>query len=99
MYRLAILTAGPREAPEIAAVFDELRLSGFIEGQNLTVDGRGFRARDDSLSAIAAEIVKSAADATSVIPRTGAGNLEGLITRESSAPGFRSAHPGYPTNS
>jgi putative tryptophan/tyrosine transport system substrate-binding protein len=63
MYRLAILTAGPREAPEIVAIFDELRLNGFVEGQNLTVDGRGFRTRDENLPATAAEIVKSAPDA------------------------------------
>jgi putative tryptophan/tyrosine transport system substrate-binding protein len=63
MYRLAILTAGPREAPEIVAIFDELRLSGFIEGQNLTVDGRGFRTRDENLSATVAEIIKSGPDA------------------------------------
>ena len=41
-YRLGMLAGGPREAPPIAAFFDELRLNGFIDGQNLIVDEHGF---------------------------------------------------------
>jgi putative tryptophan/tyrosine transport system substrate-binding protein len=44
-YRLAYLRAVSRRTPTFAAVLDELRLAGFIEGQNLTVldDDRFFR--------------------------------------------------------
>jgi putative ABC transport system substrate-binding protein len=37
-YWLGILIQSPRHAPATLALFDELRLNGFIEGQNLTVN-------------------------------------------------------------
>ena len=43
IYRLGFLTARPRAIPEYDAFFDELGRNGFIEGQNLIVDARGFR--------------------------------------------------------
>jgi putative ABC transport system substrate-binding protein len=53
--------------PLPAIVFDpffvELRQHGFIEGQNLSVDRRGFDAPYDRFAVIAAEIVKAAPDA------------------------------------
>jgi putative ABC transport system substrate-binding protein len=48
----------PLPATVFASFFSELRQHGFIEGQNLTVDRRGFDANYDQLSTIAAEIVK-----------------------------------------
>lgn len=42
VYRLGVLSAAQRPAPHIAAIFDELQRSGFVEGQNLRIDsGRG----------------------------------------------------------
>jgi len=37
-YRLGGLFPSPREAPQNVAMFEELARSGFIEGQNLTID-------------------------------------------------------------
>ncbi len=63
IYRIGFLTAGPREAAQYVAFFDELRMTGFIDGQNLAVAGRGFGLRNEQLSEAAATIVKSAPDA------------------------------------
>src|SRR5262245_44059162 len=41
-YHLAFVSANPREAPQHLALLDELRQDGFVEGQNLMVDQRGF---------------------------------------------------------
>jgi hypothetical protein len=35
-YRLAVLVGGQRSASHIAAFFDELQTSGFVDGLNLT---------------------------------------------------------------
>ena len=32
-YRLGVLVPTPRQSPAVLALFDELRLNGFIEGQ------------------------------------------------------------------
>jgi putative ABC transport system substrate-binding protein len=45
------------------ALFDELRLNGFIEGQNLQVLPGGFEVGNDHLSELAAALVKAAPDA------------------------------------
>jgi putative ABC transport system substrate-binding protein len=37
-YRVGGLSSGTRNGPPIAAMFDELRRFGFIEGQNLTIE-------------------------------------------------------------
>jgi putative tryptophan/tyrosine transport system substrate-binding protein len=63
VYRLGFLVSHAREAPWIVALFDELRLSGFIEGQNLIVVPDGFNARDDQLAERVAAIVNAAPDA------------------------------------
>lgn len=42
VYRLGVLSASQKSAPHIAAFFDELRRLGFVDGQNLRTDGRGF---------------------------------------------------------
>ena len=41
-YRLGGLFAGPRDAPQHVALFDGLRRVGFVLGQNLNVDARGY---------------------------------------------------------
>ena len=40
IYRLGILGPGPRDNRGFPAFFDELRRSGFVEGQNLQIDFR-----------------------------------------------------------
>jgi len=45
-YRLGFLNPAPRESVAVAALFDELRLNGFIEGKNLTVIPEGFEIRN-----------------------------------------------------
>jgi putative ABC transport system substrate-binding protein len=61
-YRLGGLHPSPREAPQTVALFEELRRSGFIEGQNLTVDWRGYGQRVQLVSEFAAELVNGQVD-------------------------------------
>jgi putative tryptophan/tyrosine transport system substrate-binding protein len=61
VYRLAVLVPIPASA--FTAFFDELRRQGFVEGQNLTVDRRGFDGRYDQFADLAAELVKGGPDA------------------------------------
>ena len=61
-YRLGIITGGAHEAPRIAAFFDELRVFGFVEGQNLTVIAGGFDLRGPQFVEYARTLVKSAPD-------------------------------------
>ena len=62
-YRLGFLIPTSRQTPAVAAFFDELRLNGFIEGQNLTVVPGGFDVRNEDLAGRAAALVKAAPDA------------------------------------
>jgi putative tryptophan/tyrosine transport system substrate-binding protein len=62
-YRLGFLVPHAREAPWVVAFFDELRLSGFIEGQNLIVVPGSFDIRDDQIAESVTAIVKAAPDA------------------------------------
>jgi putative ABC transport system substrate-binding protein len=39
IYRLGVLVPAARESAAVRAMFDELRLNGFVEGQNLAVIG------------------------------------------------------------
>jgi putative tryptophan/tyrosine transport system substrate-binding protein len=61
-YRLGIMTGGPREAPRIAAFFDEFKVFGFTESQNLTVVAGGFGLRRDQFAEYARTLVKSNPD-------------------------------------
>jgi len=63
MYRLGALTLTPREAPPVLAFFDELRLNGFVEGENLTVIAGSFGNIEDHLAERAAALVNAAPDA------------------------------------
>src|SRR5215813_1449307 len=62
-YRLGFLLPSPRQIPPIDALFDELRLNGFIEGKNLAVVPGGFEATDDNVAERAAALVSAAPDA------------------------------------
>jgi putative ABC transport system substrate-binding protein len=62
VYRLGVMVGQSRDSAMVAAFFDELRLLGFIEGQNLTIVAGDFGLRDEQRPALAAEIVKLAPD-------------------------------------
>ncbi len=62
-YVLGVLNAQGREAPNFPPFFDELRRLGFVEGENLIVDGRGYAARTEQFSALAQELAKVKVDA------------------------------------
>jgi putative tryptophan/tyrosine transport system substrate-binding protein len=62
-YRVGFLNPSPRHTPPMLALFDELRLNGFIEGQNLLVLPGGFEVGNDHLAELAAALVKAAPDA------------------------------------
>jgi putative ABC transport system substrate-binding protein len=61
-YRVGALSAGPRDSPPTVAMFDELRRSGFIGGQNLTIDWRQFSLHVDRIPEFAADLVRSKVD-------------------------------------
>jgi putative tryptophan/tyrosine transport system substrate-binding protein len=60
-YKLAVLSANPREAPQYVALLEELRRQGFIEAQNMAI--RGFALRGELLREFAIEAVKEGVDA------------------------------------
>src|SRR5262249_19598071 len=62
-YHLGFLSANPREATQNMALLDELRRAGFVEGQNLVVDQRGFSTDYDKFPEVAASLVKAPVDA------------------------------------
>src|SRR5271170_4834387 len=49
IYRLAVMTGTPRQAPRMVAFFDELKTLGFVEGQNLKIVAGGFELRNGSV--------------------------------------------------
>ncbi|HEY7245673.1 MAG TPA: ABC transporter substrate-binding protein [Xanthobacteraceae bacterium] len=61
-YHLGALYPSPREAPQVVAIFEELRQSGFIESRNLMIDWRVYGSRVELLSKFAAELVKAKID-------------------------------------
>ena len=63
IYRLGFLNPSPRHAGPMVALFDELRLNGFIEGQNLEVLPGGFEVGNDHLPELAEVLVRAAPDA------------------------------------
>jgi ABC-type uncharacterized transport system substrate-binding protein len=61
-YRIGFLLPTNRQSPSVQALFDELRLSGFIEGQNLTVVSEAFEATDDRLAERAQSLIDAKPD-------------------------------------
>jgi putative ABC transport system substrate-binding protein len=57
---IGVLIPLPRQL--LPALFEELREQGFIEGQNLQVDERGFQSGFEQFSAIAEQLVRSKVD-------------------------------------
>ncbi len=68
IYRIGFLGPAPRQSPTVTAFFDELRLNGFIEGQNLTVLPGGFGVPNDQLANVAASLVAAAPDVINAGP-------------------------------
>jgi putative ABC transport system substrate-binding protein len=62
IYRLGDLHFSPRNAPWNAALFDAVKADGFIDGQNLLVDEKGFGLHVEQLAEHAAAIVKAQVD-------------------------------------
>jgi putative tryptophan/tyrosine transport system substrate-binding protein len=62
IFRLGVLIYSSKNATAPAAFFDELRVFGFVDGQNLKIDGGGFGLRDEQLPEIVAAMAKSPPD-------------------------------------
>jgi putative tryptophan/tyrosine transport system substrate-binding protein len=62
IYRLGFLFPPARESPAVAAVFDELRLNGFAEGQNLVIVSSAFGYKNDQIASLAASLVAASPD-------------------------------------
>jgi putative tryptophan/tyrosine transport system substrate-binding protein len=76
-YRLAVVGGRTRDSDIFAAFFDELRLYGVVEGQNLTVLPEGFGLRNEQFQGIAAATVNVAPDV--IIP---SGDLAARIVQD-----------------
>jgi putative ABC transport system substrate-binding protein len=63
IYRLGVLSGASRDAPYVAAMFDELREAGFAEGQNLMILPGSFGVGNERLAEVASTFVKAAPDA------------------------------------
>ena len=62
-YRIGFVVPVARDAPAIVAFLDELRLRGFIEGQNLVVLPGGFEVRSEQIAEAVSSVVRAAPDA------------------------------------
>src|SRR6266511_1622376 len=62
VYRLGAMIPAGRQTPAVLAFFDEMRLFGFIENQNLIVLANGFGVRNDELVERAEALIKAAPD-------------------------------------
>jgi putative tryptophan/tyrosine transport system substrate-binding protein len=62
IYHLGCLFSAPIDAPHQVALVDGLRRSGFIEGQHLAIDRRGYGLRVDQFDEHAAELVRTGVD-------------------------------------
>jgi putative tryptophan/tyrosine transport system substrate-binding protein len=103
-YLLGLLVPLPRESPAIAALFDELRLNGFVEGQNLILIPGGFGVPNDQIASVAASVVAASPDALVAGPQVPLRALQKLtrtipvigMTEDMVADGFAAslARPG-----
>jgi putative tryptophan/tyrosine transport system substrate-binding protein len=62
VYRIGYMSTTPRRPPTFAILLDELRLAGFIEGQNLTVLEGGFGAIGNELATATTALVDATPD-------------------------------------
>jgi putative tryptophan/tyrosine transport system substrate-binding protein len=63
LYRLGVMTGAARAAARMVGFLDELKVLGFVEGQNLKIVAGGFDVRDDQFAEVAATLTKAAPDA------------------------------------
>src|SRR6516162_6393582 len=61
-YRIGFLRPSPRNSPAAVAMFDQLRLNGFVEGQNLIVVPGGFGVPNDQIAGVVASLVAASPD-------------------------------------
>jgi putative tryptophan/tyrosine transport system substrate-binding protein len=61
-YRIGFLFPSTRDSPAVVAFFDELRLNGFVEGQNLVVIPGGFGVPNDQIVGVVASLVAGSPD-------------------------------------
>ncbi len=66
-YRVGGLSVTPRNSQGAAAMFDELKRLGFIEGQNLIIDWRQYGPGIELIPELASELVKTRVDVMVVI--------------------------------
>jgi ABC-type uncharacterized transport system substrate-binding protein len=62
IYRIGFLLPTPRKERVVDALFDELRLHGLVEGQNVLVLGEGFGASFDQVPKVASALVAASPD-------------------------------------
>jgi putative tryptophan/tyrosine transport system substrate-binding protein len=62
VYRLGLISGSAREAPRTLALIDELKASGFVEGQNLRIINDGFGLRAEQFAKVAATLAQSTPD-------------------------------------
>jgi putative ABC transport system substrate-binding protein len=62
-YRIGFLLPSTRDSPAVVALLDELRLNGFVEGQNLVVLPGGFGVTNDQIAGVVASLVAASPDA------------------------------------
>src|SRR5262249_7327917 len=62
-HRLGVLHNQGPQSPQFPPFYDELRRLGFVEGQNLIVDSRGYAVRTEQFPVVAAELVRGQVDA------------------------------------
>jgi putative ABC transport system substrate-binding protein len=62
IYPLGMITGAPRASPRIVAFFDELKVLGFVEGQNLKIVAGGFDLRQDQFAKVAATVASQTPD-------------------------------------
>lgn len=82
-YRLGFLAAGTRDEPNFVAMFETLRQSGFVEGQNLIVDWRTYAQHVDQVQEFAEELVRAKAD---VLYATGDIAIKAVLRATSTLP-------------
>jgi putative ABC transport system substrate-binding protein len=61
-YRVGFLIPASRESPAVNGFFDELRLYGFIEGQNLAVVFSGFNISNEQIAESIAALIRAKPD-------------------------------------
>jgi putative tryptophan/tyrosine transport system substrate-binding protein len=61
-YRVGFMIPAARESPAVNGFFDELRLNGFIEGQNLAVVFSGFNVSNEQIAESVGALIRAKPD-------------------------------------